>query len=325
MTMTHTIDIDLLNPGTPRRIQVKQGEVYTRKVALALFRSGDRWCLPEDASAVIRYHAHGLDCGSDTRGIYDTLPNGSPAWEAHESVVIITLSPQMLTAHSIIQTDVIFVREQEVLATCNFEIYVNPAPVDGKTPLPEGYYNVASLSQINEKFAAIDAMLEAHAAHVAAPCVRTINGAAPDEDGNIAMEGGNILVTVDSTLSKSGQAADAKAVGTAVGKKSNTLALELGVELDTGDTWMGKPIYTKVIDRGTAENGKIVTYGLTGQTILRGQGIIGPFVSPRIHLTTDNEHSCWMEFWNQQLYISCGSTIQSAAYQAYAQIWYTKN
>lgn len=107
-------------------------------------------------------------------------------------------------------------------------------------------------------------------------------------------------------------------------KISGNLTLTAGAERITGETWLGKPVYTMLLDCGAASNGKEVEYGLTGQTLIRGMGVIGAFVSPRIHLTVDNANSCWIEFWNQKLFIHCGANVESNAYQTYAQIWYTK-
>ena len=210
MLMTHEIAIELINPDNTPSIQVKQGDTFSRQIAITLTAAGVPWSVPEGTTALIRYRIHPLDFQGDQPGIYDTLSDGSAAWSISENTVTITLVPQMLACHSLVWTDVVFLREEQILATCNFEIYVNQTPADGVQPQLQSYYRVASLSQINEKFEKLEELLDAH---TSVPCVRTINGAAPDENGNIAMSGGNILVTIDPTLSQTGQAADAKAVG----------------------------------------------------------------------------------------------------------------
>lgn len=43
--------------------------------------------------------------------------------------------------------------------------------------------------------------------------VKTVNGVAPDDNGNVVVEGGGSDITIDDTLSIQGAAADAKAVG----------------------------------------------------------------------------------------------------------------
>lgn len=53
-----------------------------------------------------------------------------------------------------------------------------------------------------------------------AQAVKTVNGVAPDETGNVVVAGGTgSAVTIDDTLSVEGQAADAKATGNALARK----------------------------------------------------------------------------------------------------------
>lgn len=154
MVIVHEIDLDLQNSGQTPRIQVKQGEVFSRQVAIRLYAGGEPWQIPEGESVVIRYHG---PCGE---GLYDTLPNGAAAWQAEGNILTVHLAPQMMTCHGVIQADVLFVHQDYVLATANFEIYVNLAPAAGTEPTAQNYYNVTTLEQINEKFLTTDAWIE---------------------------------------------------------------------------------------------------------------------------------------------------------------------
>ena len=51
-------------------------------------------------------------------------------------------------------------------------------------------------------------------------CVKTVNGTAPDENGNVELAGGGIGEGIDKTLTQEGQAADAAAVGNALKEKA---------------------------------------------------------------------------------------------------------
>lgn len=65
--------------------------------------------------------------------------------------------------------------------------------------------------------------------------VKTVNGATPDENGNVVVSGGGSggsSVVVDATLTKEGQAADAKVVG----NKVKELAEEIGALKESGTT-----------------------------------------------------------------------------------------
>lgn len=157
MQLTHTIDIDLMNPGAPERIQAKQGESLSRRILLRLFADGASWAVPAGASPVIRYHIHDLEGGEDTNGIYDQFSDGSSACLVSENTILLIPLPQMFQKHCIVFLDVALCMDGITLATCNFEFYVNPAPADGTESAVQSYYRVTTLEQINTS---LDAMQE---------------------------------------------------------------------------------------------------------------------------------------------------------------------
>lgn len=161
MQLTHTIDIDLMNPGVPERIQAKQGENLSRRVLLRLFAHGESWAVPAGASPVIRYHIHDLEGGEDTSGIYDRFSDGSAACLVSENTVLLIPLPQMFQKHGIVFLDVALCMDGITLATCNFEIYVNPAPADGTEAAVQSYYRVATLEQINADLTAMQKKIDA--------------------------------------------------------------------------------------------------------------------------------------------------------------------
>lgn len=161
MQLTHTIDIDLMNPGTPVRIQAKQGENLSRRVQLRLFAGGESWPVPAGATPVIRYHIHNLERGEDTNGIYNQFSDGSDACLVSGNTVLLIPLPQMFQKHCIVFLDVAFNLDGITLATCNFEFYVNPAPADGTEPEIQSYYRVSSLEQINRELTAMQQAIDA--------------------------------------------------------------------------------------------------------------------------------------------------------------------
>lgn len=154
MFIVHEIELDLRNPGQMPRVQVKQGELFSRQIAIRLYAGGEPWQIPQGESVVIRYHG---PCGE---GLYDTLPNGAVAWQAEGNILTVHLTPQMMTCHGVIQADVLFVHQDYVLATGSFEIYVNLAPTTGTEPQAQNYYHVSTLDQINEKFLVTDEWIQ---------------------------------------------------------------------------------------------------------------------------------------------------------------------
>lgn len=152
MIIDHHVSIDLTQPGETPRIQIKQGDSLSHRMAVHLFSGGEAWTIPEDAAAVIRYHVHDLDGGEDVNGVYDTLLNSVCAWSVSENIVTVYLTDAMTARHSIVSADVALVEDVRVLSTFNIEIYVNRAPVAQTEPDLQNYYNVSSMREINAEF-----------------------------------------------------------------------------------------------------------------------------------------------------------------------------
>lgn len=149
MMMTHSFSLDLMTPGAPTRIQVKQGDTMTHSLEISLFAQGEPWPIPGEATPLVRWFALDPESGKSARGIFDTLPNGSNAWNCAENQLDLVLVPQMFALPGIVQADVLFVAGEKTLATANFEFYVNPVPTEGSEPESQSYYKVATLEQIN--------------------------------------------------------------------------------------------------------------------------------------------------------------------------------
>lgn len=161
MQLTHTIDMDLMNPGAPVRIQAKQGENLARRVQLQLFADGESWDIPAGATPVIRYHIHDLEGGEDSGGLYDRFEDGTSACLVSGNTVLLMPLPRMFQKHCIVFLDLILTLDGVTVATCNFEFYVNPAPADGTEAAVENYYRIATLEQINEALDAMQAKIDA--------------------------------------------------------------------------------------------------------------------------------------------------------------------
>jgi len=124
MIITHKLEMDLARRGAMPKIDAVQGDANTRELELTLLSDGESWTIPEDAGVWMRY------CKSDgTKGIYDTLPDGTMAWSAEENVLRITLAPQMLTAAGTVLAQAELVQGVSTLATFAVQITVerNPA------------------------------------------------------------------------------------------------------------------------------------------------------------------------------------------------------
>lgn len=155
MLIIHTISLDMMHPDTPPRIQVKQGDIYSRGLRILLYCDAEPWSIPAGATPLVRWFACDPDTGESARGIYDTLPDNSHAMQWTGNQLDLVLTPQMLAMPGLVQADVVLVSDETTLATFNFEFYVNPSPADGTEREAESYYRVITLDQINKTFAAL--------------------------------------------------------------------------------------------------------------------------------------------------------------------------
>lgn len=144
MTITHNLKIDLVRPAILPPVAVVQGDTYTREVQISLYAAGVAWELPEGHDVAIRYSKP-----DGTAGVYDTLPDGSMAWQSEGNTVNIMLCPQMLTVPGMVPTQVSIIMDERTLSTFTFIVAVEPDA--GKGALAsENYYNwrTAFLPQI---------------------------------------------------------------------------------------------------------------------------------------------------------------------------------
>ena len=153
MFMNHKFSLDMLDPGTPHRMAVKQGDALTHSLEITLFAGGEPWQIPAGVTPMVRWFACDPDTGESARGIFDTLPQGGNAWNYTANQLDLVLVPQMFAMPGLVQTDVALIAEEKVLATFNFEFYVHRAPSDGTEPEIRDYYRVATLEQINDAIA----------------------------------------------------------------------------------------------------------------------------------------------------------------------------
>lgn len=145
MEVTHELYLDLVKKDGVQRLAAKQGDNLSRNVRLHLRAGGVDWSIPEDASAVIRY----TRMSDGASGIYDALPDDTPAYTIDGNSLTFVMAPQMIAAGGAVLVDVALVAEDRVLTTFNFWIDVERSPGGGTSPEGENYYRAASLEQIN--------------------------------------------------------------------------------------------------------------------------------------------------------------------------------
>lgn len=119
MNVTTKIKMDLRKPDITLGIDAVQGDSYSRSLEIALYTGITPWKIPEGTTVSVRY------CKPDgTKGFYDTLPDGTPAWHAQENLLTITLAPQMLTVAGTVMAQLEMVQEERTLSTFGLKVYV---------------------------------------------------------------------------------------------------------------------------------------------------------------------------------------------------------
>lgn len=126
MQITQKLELDLGRRGIPPRIDAVQGDSYGRVLELRLYEEGVSWPLPAGASVLMRYVKP-----DGTGGLYDTLPDGSKAWEAEGNTIRFRLAPQVLTVPGMVQAQMEVKLGGAALASFTFLIGVEPDPSGG--------------------------------------------------------------------------------------------------------------------------------------------------------------------------------------------------
>lgn len=221
MIITHKLQsMDLTHKQNMSRIDVVQDDKYSRDIEFTLTENGVTWQIPDGTTAVVRYKKP-----DGTGGNYDTLPDGSTAYQINGNVLTVALAPQVCTVQGPVQLSVGIIHGSAEINTFSVDIVVHPNP--GAEYQSEDYIRLSG----------------------AVPN----SGWTPnmylgtDSSGNVVAKvgtsGGGGTISIDSTLTQSGQAADAKAVGDAIAN----IELTPGPQGEKGDP--GADGYTPV--RGT--------------------------------------------------------------------------
>lgn len=124
--ITNEISIDLMKPTDLAEVHAVQGERNTRCVRMFLLSDGKPWQIPENTLLAIRY-------GGVARsgGYYDTLPDGSDAWEYDGNAITLRLTPQMMSSAGAVFVQVEMIQEDQMLATFSFKLLVAANPAVG--------------------------------------------------------------------------------------------------------------------------------------------------------------------------------------------------
>ena len=141
MIITHRINTDLIAPKPKSVINAVQSDAYCRKIEITVTAGGQAVEFPEDVSVRGSYRK-----ADGTRGIYDTMPDGTAAGSVAGNVVTLALAPQLLTAAGVAELAVQLISGETLLNV--FPVQVNVAPLPGFGGKSENYYSISGLPQV---------------------------------------------------------------------------------------------------------------------------------------------------------------------------------
>lgn len=232
MIITKTINADLWIRERPQEIHAVQGDTAARRVVVKLFANRQPWNPGTDVSIAVRYRKP-----DGTGGTYDTLPNGEKAWELTENAVSFLLAPQMLALPGRVEVQAELLAGGSVLASFLFDVLVEENVAAGAVK-SRNYFNWLQRleAKLKEKLkeakdsgifdgpvGATPRLQIGTVTTLAAGSMAeaSFEGTAEEPILNLRLPKGADAV-IDSTLSASGQAADAAAVGAALTGKAPT-------------------------------------------------------------------------------------------------------
>lgn len=136
MILTHKIQLSLDRREDRPSIDAVCGDT-ARAVEIALLEGGAAWAIPDTAAAVVSYRRVRGGVG----GIYDTLPDGTPACAMEENRLTVGLAPQVLAVAGPVELQVMLMDGERALNSFAILIHVQGNLSDAATD-QECYVNL---------------------------------------------------------------------------------------------------------------------------------------------------------------------------------------
>ena len=124
MIVTNKIKMDLTNRSLTPTVDVMQDDQMSRNLEISLYSGFEPFVLPENCVALVRYKK-----ADGNSGVYDALPDGTPAWSINENVVTITLAPQVCNVVGKVSLTVVLFSAGYQLSSFVIDLYVRGGSV----------------------------------------------------------------------------------------------------------------------------------------------------------------------------------------------------
>lgn len=158
MNIVNKIKIDISNKRAENVIDAVQGDANTRAVEVSLYDGAVKWNPPNGLNIAVAFKKP-----DGTKGLYDTLPDGTLAITVSENAITAILAPQVLTVAGTVYAAIVLQDENlDQLSTFPFLINVAENPAEGES-VSNDYYRYTSLADLN---AAMDTFMAEAASEV---------------------------------------------------------------------------------------------------------------------------------------------------------------
>lgn len=153
MKVTHKISLDMAFRGVAPRIDAVQGDTNSRVLEVTLYSGGHPWEVPAGVSVAIGYHKP-----DGTAGVYDTLPDETPAVSVSGNVVSVTLAPQLLSVSGVTVAHLLF-HDADLNRLGSYPILICVSQGLGDAPESADFYSYPNLDAINEALSLHDSKI----------------------------------------------------------------------------------------------------------------------------------------------------------------------
>ena len=228
MIIAHKLDLDFANRSLNPRITVSQDDKLSRKLVLSLKANGVPVSLPAECRILVRYRKP-----DGTAGTYDTLPDGTPAWNLSADTLTVALAEQVCTVPGTVALVITVISGAMELNSFSITLEVIPIPkqlapsqdyinITGFIPqsklVKEGQYLCVSKVAADGTVAQVDSKDPPKSAYEYAQAGGFI--------GSEAEFTAKIAAQIDTSLRNSGAVAESKATGDAIAECSQEIALQ---------------------------------------------------------------------------------------------------
>ena len=151
------------------------GDSGTRTLEFELLQGGQVWTIPEGVRPALSFRNEGGYSGE-----YDTMPDGTDAFEIEGNRIRMRLVDQVTAAAGTVRM-MLVLRGERMEQASSFPFFVGiDQGIPGVEPLPKVYYWVSSLGEINRELERLDSLLKEMDADTVLAAAREAKRAAED-------------------------------------------------------------------------------------------------------------------------------------------------